>query len=314
MNVTLGVPRLKEIINASKSISTPIIEAKIVQSDSLTSARIVKASIEKTSLGEICEYICEVYNKQCAYIAIKLDISTIQNLHLSVDANVVRNLLITGGYGTTNMKTNIALRSLKEKNIIIYGKYNEYLKIFPPDIKESLSSSKKLNGIPLQQRIYFILQSLKLSLPNIIVQGIPTVSRAIINENEELNIYGKKTYYLLVEGYGLSAVMGTPGIDGKETKSNHILEMQNVLGIEAARTMISNEIGYIMSFKGEILGITRFGVAKMRESVLMLASFEKTTDHLFDAAVHYRTDTIVGVSECIIMGIPVPIGTGLFKY
>ena len=69
----------------------------------------------------------------------------------------------------------------------------------------------------------------------------------------------------------------------------------------------------VMSFKGEILGITRFGVAKMRESVLMLASFEKTTDHLFDAAVHYRTDTIVGVSECIIMGIPIPIGTGLFK-
>jgi DNA-directed RNA polymerase III subunit RPC1 len=64
---------------------------------------------------------------------------------------------------------------------------------------------------------------------------------------------------------------------------------------------------------GEILGITRFGVAKMRESVLMLASFEKTTDHLFDAAVHSREDSIVGVSECIIMGVPIPIGTGLFK-
>jgi DNA-directed RNA polymerase III subunit RPC1 len=68
-----------------------------------------------------------------------------------------------------------------------------------------------------------------------------------------------------------------------------------------------------MTFKGEVLGITRFGVAKMRESVLMLASFEKTTDHLFDAAVHGRTDAIDGVSECIIMGIPIPIGTGLFK-
>ena len=45
----------------------------------------------------------------------------------------------------------------------------------------------------------------------------------------------------------------------------------------------------------------------------MLASFEKTTDHLFDAAVHARQDAIVGVSECIIMGVPVPIGTGLFK-
>jgi hypothetical protein len=51
----------------------------------------------------------------------------------------------------------------------------------------------------------------------------------------------------------------------------------------------------------------------MRESVLMLASFEKTTDHLFDAAVHGRSDAIIGVSECIIMGIPIPLGTGLFK-
>ena len=69
----------------------------------------------------------------------------------------------------------------------------------------------------------------------------------------------------------------------------------------------------VMTFKGEILGITRFGVAKMRESVLMLASFEKTTDHLFDAAVHSRRDDIVRVSECIIMGVPIPLGTGLFK-
>lgn len=45
----------------------------------------------------------------------------------------------------------------------------------------------------------------------------------------------------------------------------------------------------------------------------MLASFEKTTDHLFDAAVYNRADTIEGVSECIIVGAPVPLGTGLFK-
>ena len=61
------------------------------------------------------------------------------------------------------------------------------------------------------------------------------------------------------------------------------------------------------------MGITRFGMAKMKDSVLMLASFEKTTDHLFDAALHGRVDTIDGVSECIIMGIPMPVGTGMFR-
>lgn len=69
----------------------------------------------------------------------------------------------------------------------------------------------------------------------------------------------------------------------------------------------------VFGMQGEVLGITRFGIAKMKDSVLMLASFEKTTDHLFDAAIHGRVDKIEGVSECIIMGIPMPIGTGLFK-
>lgn len=64
---------------------------------------------------------------------------------------------------------------------------------------------------------------------------------------------------------------------------------------------------------GEVLGITRFGIAKMKDSVLMLASFEKTPDHLFDAAVHSRVDSVVGVSECIIMGVPIPLGTGAVR-
>lgn len=62
-----------------------------------------------------------------------------------------------------------------------------------------------------------------------------------------------------------------------------------------------------------MLGITRFGIQKMGKSILMLASFEKTSDHLFSASVTGRDDRIEGVSECIIMGIPIPIGTGMLK-
>lgn len=68
-----------------------------------------------------------------------------------------------------------------------------------------------------------------------------------------------------------------------------------------------------MTFKGEVLGITRFGLAKMRDSVLQLASFEKTTDHLFDAAFYMKTDQVEGVSERIILGQTMGIGTGAFK-
>jgi DNA-directed RNA polymerase III subunit RPC1 len=66
--------------------------------------------------------------------------------------------------------------------------------------------------------------------------------------------------------------------------------------------------------QGQVLGITRFGVAKMKDSVLMLASFEKTTDHLFDASAAGKRDGIAGVSESIIMGNPAPnCGTSMYS-
>jgi DNA-directed RNA polymerase III subunit RPC1 len=73
MNVTLGVPRLKEIINASKLISTPIITAKLEQDDNKIAARVVKAGIEKTTLGEVSTYIKEVFSSNACYISIELD-------------------------------------------------------------------------------------------------------------------------------------------------------------------------------------------------------------------------------------------------
>lgn len=66
-------------------------------------------------------------------------------------------------------------------------------------------------------------------------------------------------------------------------------------------------------FKGQVLGMTRFGIEKMKESVMTLASFEKTADHLFDAALHGRRDNIIGVSDRVIMGIPILVGTGVFS-
>lgn len=310
MNVTLGVPRLKEIINASKFISTPIITAKLEQDDNKIAARVVKAGIEKTTLGEVSTYIKEVYASAGCYVSIELDMEAIEQLKLNVDSDSVRRSIL---YGTRGVTKPPSLRALKERDVRMKRGSTSKLRVYVPDSNKGST--------------YFAMQELKSNLPNVIVQGIPSVNRAVINEIDK---DGKQTYNLLVEGYGLQDVMGSPGIDGRHTWTNHVLEVESVLGIEAARTQISSEISYIMNaygigidsrhllllsdvmtFKGEVLGITRFGVSKMRESVLMLASFEKTTDHLFDAAVHGRSDEIVGVSECIIMGIPIPIGTGL---
>ena len=125
---------------------------------------------------------------------------------------------------------------------------------------------------------------------------------------------------MVVEGYGLRSVMNIPGVDGKFTKSNHIMEVEKILGIEAARRTIIDEILYIlanhsmivdyrhiavladiMTYRGTILGITRFGISKMKDSTLTLASFEKTTDILYDAALASKKDKMNGVSEAIIL-------------
>ena len=319
MNVTLGVPRLKEIINAAKLISTPIITAKLERDDNKVAARIVKAGIEKTTLGEVSKYIKEVYSPRGCYISIELDMEAIEQLKLNVDVFSARQAILKGTRGITR---NTTLRLLREEHVLLKKGSNSKMRVLVPPPSGRTSSEKK-PATPA----YFTMQMLKSVLPDVIVQGIPTINRAVINESTK---EGKSSYNLLMEGYGLAEVMGSPGIDGLFTTTNHILEVEQVLGVEAARTQISAEIlnimnaygigidarhllllSDVMTFKGEVLGITRFGVSKMRESVLMLASFEKTTDHLFDAAVHARTDAIVGVSECIIMGMEVPLGTGL---
>lgn len=105
-----------------------------------------------------------------------------------------------------------------------------------------------------------------------------------------------------------------------------------MLGIEAARSTIMGEItatmaahglhidsrhvqllGDVMTVRGDVLGINRFGISKMRTSTFLLASFERTTDHLFDASAYDKADPLKGVSECIIMGAPVQLGTGLVQ-
>lgn len=166
-------------------------------------------------------------------------------------------------------------------------------------------------------------------LPQVVVKGISSINRAVINKKEN----DESKHLLLVEGQGpaFKQVMMTAGIDFAETKTNHIIDMEDVLGIEAARQTIIDQIrdtmephgmkidvrhqqllADIMTFKGKVLGINRHGIHKMKSSSLMLASFEKTTDHLYDAAAQCRNDEIAGVSECIITGNLVKLGTGAF--
>lgn len=305
MNITLGVPRIKEIINASRSISTPIISAGLMNETDADQARVVKGRLEKTTLGEVSEYIEEVFAPDNCFLLIKLDLNRIRLLKLEVNAETITFSICTAP-------------KLKVKRQHVQTLGSSIICVYPQENTKSA--------------VHFVMQSLKKTLPNVVIKGIKDVNRAIIHVDEEKSKPGQERYKLLVEGNDLRGVMATVGVRGTATTSNNTTEVERVLGIEAARVTIINEIVYtmknhgmsidarhvmlladLMSFKGEILGITRFGLAKMKESVLMLASFEKTADHLFDASFHGRKDSIDGVSECIIMGIPMTIGTGMFK-
>ena len=85
---------------------------------------------------------------------------------------------------------------------------------------------------------YFTLQRLKELLPKVIVNGIPTVQRAVLNKVEKPEPHMN----LLIDGTGLLKVMGTVGVDHTKTVTNHVLEIYEVLGIEAARTVLIQEV------------------------------------------------------------------------
>uniref|UniRef100_A0ACD5ZP30 Uncharacterized protein n=1 Tax=Avena sativa TaxID=4498 RepID=A0ACD5ZP30_AVESA len=305
MNVTLGVPRIKEIINAAKKISTPIITAELLSGKDESFGIKVKRCIEKVVLGEVAAAIKIVLKSSQPNLVIKLDMQRIE----------------AQGY-TGISSDSVQLSILKHPKLKLKSEHvrvidGAKLRIYPAGTDKS--------------KLQFELHNLKSMLPKVIVKGIPTVERAVVNpvRRRDKSI---DRYNLLVEGTNLLAVLGAPGVDAMKTKSNHIMEVNQTLGIEAARRSIIDEIQYtfesnnmiidlrhmmlladLMTYKGEVLGITRYGIAKMKSSVLMLASFEKTSEHLFNASYAGREDDIDGVSECIIMGIPMTLGTGILR-
>ena len=302
MNITLGVPRIKEIINYSQKISTPVIYAKLIQENDVTAAKIVKGRIEKIKLKQIALYIKEVISSKGCYIKIKLDKKFMEESRLEITINQVKQSLLD----------NKKKLKLNDKNILILSP--EKMKIEPPESN--------------RDTMYFSLENLRRNLPEIIVSGITTINRIVINKKEK----SENSYILAIEGTGLLEIMKTPGIDYSHCTTNNINEIEKTLGIEAARNVIIYEINYtfmgysiqvdkrhlgliadLMTFKGAIHGFQRFGMANMKDSVLLHSSFERTKDNLFDAAYLGKIDKLNGVSESIILGKMIPTGTGIFK-
>jgi len=318
MSITQGVPRIKEIINASKVISTPVISCTLDSKYETVAGRMAKAMIEKTYLHDIIYYIEDCWSTHDAYINMKINWDTVNKLGLRI---------------TMSQITDAIQKSKLVKSIGVEASQAGRRHIRVSAITNDGSKSRG-KGIRSKQRdpgdVFGTLQDLKRLLPNVVVKGYPDAQRAIVKKDDKPDKTGREPVSVLVEGYGFKACMTTEGVDGVRTRTNSVMECKDVLGIEAARKTIIDEISSVMggmdidprhmqlladvmTYKGDVLGITRFGLAKMRDSVLQLASFEKTPDHLFAAAVGMKRDRIEGVSECIIMGQSMGIGTGAMK-
>jgi len=157
------------------------------------------------------------------------------------------------------------------------------------------------------------------------VKGIKGIKKAVVIEE-------KGEYIIQTEGTNLEAVLLMDGVDHKRTVSNDIHEISEVLGIEAARSAIINEIQKIlqsqslevdvrhlmmvadvMTWDGVVRQVGRHGVAGMKESPLAKAAFEVTVKNLVEASLRGETERFKGVVENVIAGKYIPIGTGFVE-
>lgn len=116
----------------------------------------------------------------------------IEQLKLNVDAYSVRRAIV---HGTRGAARNTTLRAIKDHHVLIKRGSKSKFRVLVPTEEE------------IKSKPYFALQLLKAALPEVIVQGIPSIQRAVINESDK---GGAPTYNLLMEGYGLQDVMGSP--------------------------------------------------------------------------------------------------------
>jgi DNA-directed RNA polymerase III subunit RPC1 len=169
MNVTLGVPRIKEIINASSNIQTPIIEVYLKNSSDLMVAKLVKNTINPIYVDTISKYITEVYETSGCYLELKLDIPLIKAKMLSVTIETVAEHILK------------AKLKLKPKHVKI---------VSPSKLRiESYDSSER--------EMVFILKSLKNKIRRIKCGGVGNIRRALISYNPDDE---DKEYRVFAEG------------------------------------------------------------------------------------------------------------------
>lgn len=287
LNVTLGLPRLIEIVDARREPSTPIMTVYLDEEHR--------------------------YDKDKAIeIARKIEYTTIENVAKTVDIDLFTSSIIIvldkemmRDKGVTIEQIFKVLEKLKVGKIHVE---EEQIRV---EIEEEVSISK--------------LNKIREKIINAKIKGLKGIKRAIIQKKNG-------EYIIMTDGSNLAGVLNIRGVDYRRTITNDIHEIEEVLGIEAARTAIVNEIVKVledqgldvdirhillvadmMTRTGRVRQVGRHGVSGEKPSVLARAAFEVTVKHLLEGAARGEMDELKGITENVIVGQIVPLGTGIVE-
>jgi DNA-directed RNA polymerase subunit A' len=288
-NVTLGLPRLIELVDARKKPVTPTMDIYLDEEHKVSREKALQVAKEiiYTRVSDLIEKT-------------DIDYSGILNFYFSEAQLAERGCELEQVFDV--------LKGSKKK-------YDISMKDKPYHIRVSIPDD------PDAQTIL----TLKNKLLNTRVKGVPDIERVtIVKQDEE--------WVIQTAGSNLSKVVQIPGIDTRRISTNNVYEIWQTLGIEAARTALVKEItntleeqglevdlrhimlvADLMSSKGYLQQIGRHGIAGTKTSVLARAAFEITVPTIARASLEGQVETLRGVTENVIVGATVPVGTGMVE-
>jgi len=289
MNVTTGLPRVIEVLDGRKEISTQTMD--IYLKKPWSEGKDVRKLAEKIKETTLKDYIKE--------ISINIADTT---LHISLNGKRMDDL---------GVKTPQVVKIL-EKSFKSYS-FKQDREDEHALIAKSTSKDEDLN----------LIYKLKEKVKDVYVNGIKGIKQV-------LPVKRGTEYIIVTAGSNLKDIFKMEEVDFARTRTNDVHEIENTLGIEAARQAIIDEIMKViekqglsvdvrhvmlvsdaMCTSGTALGINRYGIVKEKPSVLARASFETPIKHVISAAMVGEIDHLNSVIENVMLNQVIPVGTGL---
>ena len=359
-NVTLGVPRLKEILNVSKSIKSPsmTIHLKEKSGDKKYSDKEIYNLIQKIENIPISKVITsyKIYYQPDIRKAVENEDQKIIDEYLEIieddleeiEQNIspwVLRIVLNKKYSNVyfNLVKDIEKRIQQELdgNVFIMHStdLDENAKILLIRLKYNPNNNKKEKDKEKEKKEQMSEEKIKEFMGKIsemMLYGLESVDKVNIRDigfDEITKKKIKEETILETKGTNLLEIFELEEIDYKRTISNDINEMYQVLGIEAARKAIINELRKIfnsydidihnrhlfllsdyMTHNGNLTPINRFGLNKGKYGPIRKATFEESVKNFLNAGFFSEKDKLKGISENVLVGKLAKFGTGYFDF